>query len=325
MEPNMHDPTTDRLRRDGFTLVELLVVIGIIAVLISILLPALNKARQQAQIAACLSNLRQVGNALTMYTIDNKGWLPYPTTSQQAQGIPCWYDAIPPYINAKGDPNRTGVAQTRSFSRALQDPVWDSFPEKANGAAQGFIKETNRTYKMNTHLRLGSTGKSARISMVRRGSDFVFMGDATAYDQIPLDSDPAGGNCLQNTRFSMQISEPDDSADAWVYLRHKNTANICFIDGHAANCNFKLTPKGSAPNGTGGLPFSGSAAPLSASINSNCRMWYSEYVSATSGNPVWPMPDIYKNGTGQGLEDLKLSRNPNMPVIWSQPPLLSKR
>src|SRR2546421_9703522 len=72
--------------RAAFTLVELLVVIGIIALLISILLPTLNKARESAKRTQCLSNLRQIAVFLNMYANNNKLQVPIGTSSGGAAG-----------------------------------------------------------------------------------------------------------------------------------------------------------------------------------------------------------------------------------------------
>lgn len=110
---------TDARLASGFTLVELLVVIGIIALLISILLPALNKAREQANLVQCQSNLRQIGQAIFMYTGDNGGSLPWgfydaslnftngtqitwSSTGAQEQAESFWSILIQPYMSKAG-------------------------------------------------------------------------------------------------------------------------------------------------------------------------------------------------------------------------------
>lgn len=124
----------DRTRRGlkGFTLVELLVVIGIIALLISILLPALNKAREAANITKCTSNLRTIGQGLATYLAENRGVFPaaytYAGTGQKSgtptEGYVHWTSYI------YGDKAKRGSMDT---FRNMQG--WDAFvcPSFENG------------------------------------------------------------------------------------------------------------------------------------------------------------------------------------------------
>src|SRR5690349_5322883 len=78
--------TKSRGTAKGFTLVELLVVIGIIALLISILLPSLKKAREQSRMVACQSNLRQIAQGFILYANASKGQLPPLSEKQPPSG-----------------------------------------------------------------------------------------------------------------------------------------------------------------------------------------------------------------------------------------------
>src|SRR5690349_3189493 len=116
-----------RRTKGGFTLVELLVVIGIIALLISILLPSLNRAREQANRIKCASNLRQIGQSIQIYANENKGSFPR-TYFNPADGA----------ITAAPQSSNAG----RDADQSIANPVANGVPENNTAGAFFMILKT---------------------------------------------------------------------------------------------------------------------------------------------------------------------------------------
>jgi len=120
MNATSHHPHRHRANARAFTLIELLVVIGIIAVLISILLPVIGRAREQARGVQCMSNLRQLGTAALLYSHDNKGiLLPMGYTTGVNDNVNMWPVILVSgrYLPKTGitDPNDGRVAYNTAF------------------------------------------------------------------------------------------------------------------------------------------------------------------------------------------------------------------
>jgi prepilin-type N-terminal cleavage/methylation domain-containing protein len=195
----MPKPISHRRRARAFTLVELLVVIGIIAVLISVLLPVLGRARESSQRIACMSNMHQLTLGWLMYAHDNKGKLVSSETGDNA-----W----------SGDGNREVDIRKGALFKYVKNI-------KLYWCPTDIAPKNIRTYSMNAAMNgsWGSIPAHKNLAQVRRTSEsFVFIEEF----------DPRGSNLGSFVLYN----KGDQWVDYVVSWHNKGTC-LSMADGHA--------------------------------------------------------------------------------------------
>jgi prepilin-type N-terminal cleavage/methylation domain-containing protein/prepilin-type processing-associated H-X9-DG protein len=233
----------------GFTLVELLVVIGIIALLIALLLPTMQRAREQAKSAQCLSNLHQMGVAAAAYAADNRGLFPLAIGPNSVD----WdYDESVPTSPTPGL-----LWGRKTNARVQQCPSYDG---KSLGTFDPYTG-----YNYNISYVGGGIGEvtplfnshvtPAQYGSFRNPACTALFGDAAS---------PGGTNKFMRAPILMAGTDVGDGVSTLtrVYgtqgFRHMGRANIGYVDGHAAPA--------ATPFLSSGINTAGTVAPAQSAV-----------------------------------------------------------
>jgi prepilin-type N-terminal cleavage/methylation domain-containing protein/prepilin-type processing-associated H-X9-DG protein len=193
-------------RRRGFTLVELLVVIGIIALLITILMPALTRARDHANRAKCLANLRQLSNAWFMYANENKGKIVGAETD-----VGFWVE---------WGPQSTAITKGELYRYLNNTEVYRcpaDFVERIDPGADSVYR--TRSYSINGYLngRWSTYPRVTKLGTIKRSSEIMMFIEELDYRGWNM------GSFVIEDSFNFVDYPP-----SW----HLRGATVSFVDGH---------------------------------------------------------------------------------------------
>jgi prepilin-type processing-associated H-X9-DG protein/prepilin-type N-terminal cleavage/methylation domain-containing protein len=256
-----------RRRGNGFTLVELLVVIGIIALLIGILMPALSKARAASRQIKCLSNIRSLGQIDAQYVAEYKkwhmpaywGWSPAGTGWDPAATVPSaadptghprryWFQCQP-VADSVGSVDATDINKARSkYGMICPDAllseqnrnVWGYTIHESYGTNYTQLPGTPEPTSTNWYWAPGPDFWNAwKVSQVLRPADKVFFADSTS-EGLSVSTGTTTPNSTQRY-FATNFGGEDWSGEKHqaphyggaVAYRHNRGANALFFDGHA--------------------------------------------------------------------------------------------
>ncbi len=208
-----------RLSTRGFSLVELLVVIGVIALLIGLLMPAVSATRRQAQSIACLTQLRQIGVATLMYAGDNNGALPRSMHSALGFNVAPWGYALMPYLDA-GPVMASGPSWDRLWQTIYRCPA---DPRRSPG---------DWSYGKNVYPELTAieTGGPTwwKLTQIPQPAATVLYAEMT--------SGGMGDHLMAH--FWVTYTDLTPEVDA---QRHGRTSNYLYVDGHVVTQSFAAT------------------------------------------------------------------------------------
>jgi prepilin-type processing-associated H-X9-DG protein/prepilin-type N-terminal cleavage/methylation domain-containing protein len=227
------NPPIRNAQRDGFTLVELLVVIGIIAVLIGILLPSMARSRQQAQTVQCMSNLRQLAIAAFAYADNNNGSYPiaYYGSFKSPLSISYSWDFTTETNIYTGV--RTVIAgilwQGNTNLEVQQCPAYNGSSSTLTDPFTGYNYNTSYI----GHGQMESVPAPIKMTDVKRPTRCALFGDGQYY---------GGANKYMRAPFP----NPGDAnfvgrSAGTQGFRHSGKTNVVFCDGHAESLSQRFT------------------------------------------------------------------------------------
>lgn len=210
----------DTSRKPGFTLIELLIVLAILSILVALLYPVFARAREKANQATCVSNLRQIGLAAMQYGGDNDGLMFHTLSHAADDGVVtywsfCWDSLVLPGVTVDAS-----CGPLAPFLRSAA--VWNC-PAASSVQAASYFNPVPPPYGLNiAYVRAEiAQGHPVSFAQVESPAETIFATDS-ATDNSLSPGIPS---------WSEYVYLPSDHAPA-VHGRHSGMANIVWLDGH---------------------------------------------------------------------------------------------